>query len=127
MPAALSPRVETYRYGQGCRGAGLWIGVTRFPPRGVSARDYRRRGYFELRLPLLAPSRALLASHRSGQAPWAEFARRYRREMAAPAARQAIALLARTAREVPVHLGCFCADPARCHRSLLATLVSNDV
>lgn len=120
----MEPPITCYRYGQGCHAGGLWIGVTRWPPRGVPRDDYWRRGYFELRLPLLAPSAELLQGFQRGRMTWAQFARRYRCEMAAAAPRQAIALLAAAARRTPVHLGCFCADPARCHRTLLAEFVS---
>lgn len=115
--------IDHYRYGSGCRGPGLWIGATRYPPRAVPKTEYRRRGYFDLRLPLLAPSAPLVSAFQAGKLSFAAFAKKYRREMQAPAPRQMIALIAAAGRHMPIHLGCFCSDPARCHRSLLLELV----
>ena len=47
---------------------------------------------------------------------WQALARRYRREMAAPDAAHAIALLAALAPQVDAAGGCYCEDELRCHR-----------
>ena len=60
-------------------------------------------------------------------ARWRVFARRYRREMAAPLPRRLISLLAAVSGTASLSIGCFCEDEARCHRSLLrAMLVEAD-
>lgn len=105
-------------------GEGLRIGVARHAPRGVRREDRARLGHFDLWLPLLAPSPALLRAYRHEGLSFAAFARRYRAEMRAPACRQVIALLAWLSRELRFSLGCPCADPARCHRSLLRALIA---
>lgn len=57
-------------------------------------------------------------------AEWATFARRYRGEMAAPAARHDLALLAALSHRTNFSVGCYCEDEARCHRSLLRELLA---
>ena len=50
-----------YRCGSPRRaGEGLRIGVVRYAPRGVRREDRAQLGHFDLWLPLLAPSPALL-------------------------------------------------------------------
>jgi uncharacterized protein YeaO (DUF488 family) len=94
----------------------------------VRKADYARRDYYDVWLPLLAPSAALLqwihARGAADDAAWAQFVRRYRAEMLNHTdSRQAIQLLAALARRTPLALGCHCADERRCHRSVLADLV----
>ena len=115
--------LTTYSYGRAPRSAGLSVGVARHLPRGVKKDDYRRRGYFDVWLPALAPSAELVAAYRGGEISSRDFARRYRAAMNAADAKQLIRLLAATARAVPVRLGCFCEDERRCHRSILRELV----
>jgi uncharacterized protein YeaO (DUF488 family) len=102
------------------------LGTVRQPPRGVRKADYAARDYFDLWLPDLAPSAALLAWAR--QAPltarrWPIFERRYRREMQAPAAARLVALLAAVSKHMDLEVGCYCEDETRCHRSLLRDLL----
>jgi uncharacterized protein YeaO (DUF488 family) len=125
--------ISTYGYGAPRRpGEGLRIGVTRLWPRGVAKARAAADGYFDLWLPLLAPSPALFKRRPRDAADarsQARYDRAYRREMAAPAPRQAIALLAAVSRRAPISLGCSChpdaEDPAAgyCHRFTLAELV----
>ena len=42
------------------RGEGLRIGTVRFLPRGVQKKDYARLDYFDVWLPVVAPSRELI-------------------------------------------------------------------
>ncbi|HEX9306205.1 MAG TPA: DUF488 family protein [Anaeromyxobacter sp.] len=51
-------------------------------------------------------------------------ARRYRREMAAPAASRTLDLLAALSRTARFSVGCYCADETRCHRSILRELLA---
>jgi uncharacterized protein YeaO (DUF488 family) len=119
--------LHIYRYGEAAGKEGLFVGVTHYLPRGVRRETYAADGYFDVWIPLLSPSRDLLRAFQSGKISFAQFGRRYRSEMREPAPRQAIRLLAATSRVQPVHLGCYCADPARCHRVLLQDLVVSAV
>jgi uncharacterized protein YeaO (DUF488 family) len=113
-----SPRAE---------GEGLRIGTVRRPPRGVPKAEIAARGLYDVWLPELAPSEALL---KAGQAAgderqWRAFARRYRAEMKAPAQRHLLDLLAALSRRTDLEVGCYCADERRCHRSLLRELLTD--
>lgn len=118
-----APSIGIYRFGEGATLPGLCIGVTRHPPRGVRRDRWSELGLCDVWLPLLAPSRELVAAYRHDGIPYSTFAARYRREMARPEARHLIALLAAVAQARTIHLGCVCADPARCHRSILRDLI----
>jgi uncharacterized protein YeaO (DUF488 family) len=109
------------------RGEGLRLGTVRRPPRGVRKEDYGRRDYFDLWLPDLAPSAPLVSwalSEPFTERRWASYARRYRREMQAPAARRLVALLAALSSQANFSVGCYCADESHCHRSLLRELLA---
>jgi len=75
-------------------GEGLRIGTVRRPPRGVPKGEYSRRNLYDVWLPNLAPSEALLDT---------------------------LAALSHTA---DFSVGCYCADEARCHRSVLRELLA---
>jgi uncharacterized protein YeaO (DUF488 family) len=95
----------------------------RYPPRGVAKSEVAARDFYDLWLPLLAPSAQLIRQARDGAIPWVSFARRYRAEMAKPEAKQLIALLAHLSHTSDFSVGCYCADAAQCHRSLLSDLL----
>lgn len=105
-------------------GEGLRIGTVRRPPRGVRREDIPRRDYYDVWLPLLAPSAAdvRLALAASSAAEWQRFARRYRAAMREPAARHVLDVLAALSHQTDFALGCYCAEESRCHRSLLRAL-----
>ena len=112
------------------RGAheGPRLGTVRRPPRGVPKSDYAKRDYYDVWLPLLAPSAELmgwLKDEPITPARWATFARRYRAEMKQPAPRQLIELLALLSHGSDFAVGCYCEDAARCHRSLLSALLAD--
>jgi uncharacterized protein YeaO (DUF488 family) len=102
---------------------GIRIGTVRFLPRGVPRSEYSKRDLFDVWLPILAPSRELLKAFLAGKLSPVKFFQRYRREMAAPDARQVIELLAMMARRTPLSVGCYCDDESRCHRSALGKLI----
>jgi len=108
------------------RGEGLRIGTVRHPPRGVPKRELAARGFYDAWLPELAPSAALVKQALGAQGPreWRAFARRYRAEMKAPAARHLLDLLAALSQRTSFAIGCYCADESRCHRSLLRELLA---
>jgi uncharacterized protein YeaO (DUF488 family) len=102
------------------------LGTVRRPPRGVPKTDYSRLDYYDVWLPELAPSPALLAWARSKpwtESRWSTFARRYRAEMAKPPASRLIALLAALSQDTNLSVGCFCLDERHCHRSVLRELL----
>ena len=105
-------------------GEGLRLGTVRRPPRGVSKAEYASRDFYDVWLPDLAPSEALL---KQGQAAaddrsWKVFARRYRAEMKRPEAVRLLSLLAALSQQTDFSVGCYCADESHCHRSILRVL-----
>jgi len=108
------------------RGEGLRVGTVRRPPRGVSKKEYASRDFYDVWLPELAPSEALVKQARaaSDQGAWRSFTRRYRSEMKRPEAARLLELLAALSRQTDFSVGCYCADEARCHRSVLKELLS---
>lgn len=109
-------------------GEGLRLGTVRRPPRGVRKEDYARRDYFDVWIPELAPSAALVKSALSvpfTPARWARFARKYKQEMRAPAAQRLLLLLAALSSTTNLAVGCYCVDESRCHRSVLRELLAS--
>ena len=109
------------------RDEGLRIGTVRRPPRGVKKHDYARLDYYDVWLPELAPTPALVAWAQSKpwtDARWSTFARKYRAEMRKPEAQRLLALLAALAQQTNISVGCYCEDESRCHRSVLRALLT---
>jgi uncharacterized protein YeaO (DUF488 family) len=109
------------------KGEGTRIGTVRRPPRGVPMERFAADDWYDVWFPTLAPSVATVQLGRAAKtaANWAAFARRYRREMAEPAAQHALVLLAALSHAASFSVGCYCADEARCHRSVLRTLLAD--
>ena len=113
-----TPRIE---------GEGLRLGTVRRPPRGVPKRDFARRNFYDVWLPELSPSSDVVSNALSEEwtpTRWRRFERTYRREMATPAARHLIELLAAMSKTSDISVGCYCEDPTHCHRSILADLLA---
>jgi uncharacterized protein YeaO (DUF488 family) len=106
-------------------GEGLRIGTVRRPPRGVRKAAFASRDFYDIWLPDLAPSDALLKQGQlaTGEVGWRAFARRYRAEMKAAEKSRLLDLLAALSRQTNFAVGCYCADESRCHRSLLRDLL----
>ncbi len=105
------------------------LGTVRRPPRGVRKADFARLGYYDQWLPLLSPSQAVVSRAMGASwtdARWKAFVKAYRREMAAPAPRQMIELLARLSHHANFSVGCYCEDESRCHRSVLRALLREE-
>jgi len=104
---------------------GTRLGTVRRPPRGVPKKDFARLDWYDVWFPVLAPSVATmklgLAAESAKQ--WKSFARKYRAEMAAPAASQSLDVLAALSHHASFSAGCYCENQARCHRSLLRELL----
>lgn len=114
-----SPRVK---------GEGLRIGTVRRPPRGVPKAEFAKRDFYDVWLPDLAPSDALvkqgLAAANDKQ--WAAFVKKYRAEMKRPEAARLLTLLAALSQRSSFSVGCYCEDETRCHRSVLKELLSEN-
>jgi uncharacterized protein YeaO (DUF488 family) len=79
---------------------GLRIGTVRRPPRGVPKAEYATRELYDVWLPNLAPSEVLLKDAQAA----------------------AVAGDERSWKSL-FSVGCYCADEARCHRSVLRALL----
>jgi uncharacterized protein YeaO (DUF488 family) len=101
------------------------LGTVRRPPRGVPKAEFAKRDYYDLWLPLLAPSAELVkqAQGADDDRGWAAFERAYRREMAASEPAQMLDLLAALSKQTDFSLGCYCEHEARCHRGVLRALL----
>jgi len=103
---------------------GLRIGTVRRPPRGIPKDRFASDGWYDVWLPLLAPSAAVVRLAKSAASKdWARFMRRYRSEMGSPEAGHVLDLLAALSHRVDFSVGCYCEDENRCHRSVLRELL----
>ncbi|WP_374653156.1 DUF488 domain-containing protein [Dongia sp.] len=108
------------------KGEGTRIGTVRRPPRGVSKERFAADDWFDVWYPELSPSPDLVAKALGAATPreWSAFERAFRAEMNAPAARRTLDLLSALSQHADFSLGCYCADEARCHRSILRALLA---
>lgn len=106
-------------------GEGLRIGTVRRPPRGVPKTEHASRDFYDVWLPGLAPSEALVreALRAADERAWLRFVKRYRAEMKQPEAARLLGLLAALSHQTNLAVGCYCADEAHCHRSVLKALL----
>lgn len=102
------------------RGEGLRLGTVRRPPRGVPKVDYARQDWFDVWLPNLAPSAALMRRTSIGAGNWwPAFEKRFTAELKKPEASHLLDALAALSRTTNFSVGCYCDDERRCHRSVL--------
>ncbi len=105
---------------------GLRIGTVRRPPRGVPKSQFAKRNYYDVWLPNLSPSQALvtfaLQSH--DDRAWNQFERKFRAEMKKPDASRFLDVLAALSHHTNFAVGCYCEDESRCHRSVLKKLLA---
>jgi uncharacterized protein YeaO (DUF488 family) len=109
-------------------GEGLRLGTVRRPPRGVKKEALASRNFYDVWVPGVAPSEALLkVGQRAGDdaARWKSFTRQYQREMKRPDTSQLLDLLAALSHVTDFSVGCYCEDESRCHRSLLRKLLQD--
>ncbi len=106
-------------------GEGIRIGTVRRPPRGVPKAEFGSQNWYDVWFPTLAPSVETIKLGQGARtaAQWTKFIKRYRAEMAAPESRHAIELLAALSHHCDFSVGCYCADEAHCHRSVLRELL----
>ena len=82
-----------------------------------------REGYYDVWLPVLAPSAPLLEQGRETEAEWAVWCEKYRQELSAPVPSQILDLLALLSQQASFSVGCYCESEERCHRSVLRELL----
>lgn len=103
------------------RDEGLRIGTVRRPPRGVKKADYAAQNWYDVWLPEVAPSAALVreALASASDAEWRRFVTRYEAELRQPEASRLLDLLTALSHRTALSVGCYCDDETRCHRSVL--------
>jgi uncharacterized protein YeaO (DUF488 family) len=91
----------------------------------VPKAEHASRDFYDVWLPDLAPSEALVTQglHATDERSWRRFVTKYRAEMKRPEAARLLSLLAALSRQTNLSVGCYCADEARCHRSVLKALL----
>ena len=106
-------------------GEGTRIGTVRRPPRGVPKAKFASENWYDVWFPNLAPSVPTMKLGLGAKtvAQWSAFARKYKAEMAAPAAKHDLALLATLSHTANFSIGCYCERAERCHRSILKQLL----
>jgi uncharacterized protein YeaO (DUF488 family) len=106
-------------------GEGVRLGTVRRPPRGVLKTEYASKNFYDVWLPVLAPSPALVkqALTARSERDWNRFVKKYRREMAATSESAILDTLAALSHQTDFSVGCYCADESRCHRSVLRELL----
>jgi uncharacterized protein YeaO (DUF488 family) len=108
------------------KGEGIRIGTVRRPPRGVKKSDYAAQNWYDVWLPDVAPSPELMKQGQAVQtdAQWIAFAKKYRRELAAPDKTRALQLLAAFSANSDFSIGCYCEDRNRCHIAVLSEVLA---
>ena len=104
---------------------GLRLGTVRRPPRGVKKADFAAKNFYDVWFPNLAPSEALLKAHFpiQDEQSWRRFKRGFLKEMRESTAAKDLDLLAALSHQANFSVGCYCENPAYCHRSLLESLL----
>ncbi|AYK18931.1 DUF488 domain-containing protein [Aeromonas veronii] len=104
---------------------GLRIGTVRRPPRGVPKSEFASQHWYDVWFPNLAPSSETMKLGQVAETPaqWAAFGKQYKAEMAQPAARHDLVLLAALSHTTNLSVGCYCEQESRCHRAILRELL----
>jgi len=107
---------------------GLRLGTVRRPPRGVRKERIAAEDWYDVWLPQLAPSAELVKEAQDADTPraWESFVRKYKKEMATADNARLLALLAALSHQTDFSVGCYCADEAHCHRSVLRELLTEN-
>lgn len=115
-------RLGTPRHAQ----EGTRIGTVRRPPRGVPKSRFAADDWYDIWYPELAPSQDLVseALKAETEAQWNVFVRAFKAEMKEPGASRTLDLLAALSHGADFSIGCYCEDEARCHRSVLRSLLA---
>ena len=107
------------------QGEGLRVGTVRRPPRGVRKEDYARKNLYDVWFPNLAPTETLLKEFFpiADDQQWKKFRRRFLAEMKQTERARELDLMAALSHTANFSVGCYCADEAYCHRSILKELL----
>src|SRR4051812_16884655 len=91
---------------------GLRLGTVRRPPRGVWKGDFARLDYYDVWFPNLSASAALVkeALSATDRQAWADFRRKFRRELSEADRSRELDLLAALSHETNFSVGCYCED-----------------
>jgi uncharacterized protein YeaO (DUF488 family) len=105
---------------------GVRIGTVRRPPRGVLKTEYASKNYYDVWLPILAPSPGLVKQALAAETErdWNRFVKKYRLEMSATDESSLLNTLAALSHQGNFSVGCYCALESRCHRSILRQLLA---
>lgn len=118
-------------------GEGLRIGTVRRPPRGVPKAEFASRDFYDVWYPELSPEPetmqiALQSHHQQDQGQtaeadklWKQFDKLFRRQLAEAPSSRTLDVLAALSRHAAFSLGCYCENEARCHRSILRSLLQD--
>jgi uncharacterized protein YeaO (DUF488 family) len=92
----------------------------------VPRTQFAKRDFYDVWLPILAPSQELVAFGQRSQdeQSWKAFERKFRAEMNKPDAARVLDLLAAFSRHTSFSLGCYCENEERCRRSILKKLLA---
>ncbi|MFB2874759.1 DUF488 domain-containing protein [Aeromonas jandaei] len=106
---------------------GLRIGTVRRPPRGVPKTEFASQNWYDVWFPNLAPSSETMKLGQAAETPaqWATFGKAYKAELATPAAKHDLALLAALSHTTNLSVGCYCEQESRCHRAILRELLAS--
>lgn len=106
-------------------GEGIRLGTVRRPPRGILKTEYASKNFYDVWLPTLAPSPALVKQALSARSEgdWNRFVKKYRKEMSVTNESALLDTLAAFSHRSNFSVGCYCADESRCHRSVLRELL----
>jgi uncharacterized protein YeaO (DUF488 family) len=119
--------IRVVRLGSGrARDEGLRIGTVRRPPRGVPKSEFSSQDWYDVWFPNLAPSAKTVAMAHGAKTEreWQAFVKKYRAEMVTADSSRTLDLLAALSHQCNFSVGCYCADEARCHRSVLRELLA---
>jgi uncharacterized protein YeaO (DUF488 family) len=105
---------------------GIRIGTVRRPPRGVPKTEYASKNFYDVWLPMLAPSPGLVKQALAAETEpdWNRFVKKYRLEMSATCKSTLLDTLAALSHQSNFSVGCYCAVECRCHRSILRQLLA---
>ncbi|MEY2661228.1 MAG: hypothetical protein RLZZ123_2400 [Pseudomonadota bacterium] len=109
---------------------GVRFGSVRRPPRGVAKQDFARLDYYDVWMPLLSPSLALMQQAREvaqekNTRRWAVFERAFIKELSANGGLQTLDAMAALSHQSGFSLGCYCEDEGWCHRGILRRLLQD--
>ena len=107
-------------------GEGVRLGTVRRPPRGVPKERFALDNWYDVWLPNLAPTPALVSAalKSTDKATWTRFTKKYRAEMARPDNSRVLDALAALSKDANFSVGCYCEDERYCHRSILKSILA---